>query len=109
MKEHILNKVTDAGSNFASDNEDDELDEETLRDAIMTGHVTPDELGEAFVCSVLDNLGLENTLAQRRADRIEAIQAEMVRSFEEGLLEGRASKRDIRALAERFVDAIHKS
>jgi hypothetical protein len=108
MKEVILSKAHEVGLDFADHDRKygDDLDKETLLDAILTGHVMPDELGEVFIWGVLENLGLENNLTQRREDKIEAIQEEMFRSFEEGLLGARPSKKDIRAVAERIVDAV---
>lgn len=69
MKERILGMAKDAGLSFSR--KDEQLDTDTLRDAFQTGHVTPDEFGETFVRSVLEGLGLENDLVQRREDKIE--------------------------------------
>jgi hypothetical protein len=108
MRELILNKVRDIGCGFASRKEDEELDEDTLRDAITTGHITPDEIAEAFVVSVLEALGLENNIKERREDRIEA----SLRALEDGALtapRGQLSyseRKARRAVMGKIVDAI---
>ena len=109
MKELILGKVRDAGLAFAAyaRKEDEALDGDTLREAFLTGHVTPDELAEAFILSVLENLGLENNIEQRREDRIEKALV--------ALEEGRSSitpwtplPKTRRAFVEKLVDAIYQ-
>ncbi len=108
MKETVLDRIDVAGYEFAvvGRRGDEDLDEDTLHDAIVTGHIAPDEIGEAFIVSVLESLGLDSKLEQRRLDRIEKIRGALVASFEMGLLERRASREDLEKVAEKIICAL---
>lgn len=114
MRNIILDKAADAGLNFAKYDrkEDEELDQDTLRDAIMTDHVTPDEIAEAFVISALESLGFENDLKQRREDKIQKV-LEVISSTRTLMFVASpfrpptlAMSSELRLFAEKVVDAM---
>jgi hypothetical protein len=108
VKDIILTKAAEAGRAFASisleePEELDEIIEGELREAIMTDHVTPDQIAEAFVVSMLEGLGLENNLETRRDDKVDAVLSVFSEVIGEKYVPEKAA---MRRFAERIVDAI---
>jgi hypothetical protein len=109
MKQIILDTAADAGLAFAdyARKEDEALDQDTLRDALHTGHVSPDEIAETFITSVLENLGLENDLLQRREDKVEKV-LKVLGPFLVAFSMPPIMKEVGREVAEKIVDALYK-
>jgi hypothetical protein len=106
MKKEILDAVKELGELLAQ--ESPELSEEELRDAIMTSHVLPDEIGEAFIVSFLEGLGLENNLEQRHDDRVQKLLSPLNEILLEALTIGRLpTEPGLRKLAGRLVKALY--
>lgn len=83
---------------------------EWLREAIMTDHIQPDDLGEYFISGLMERLGLENDLAQRREDKIQKVllvlDTIMVFVFQKHAPPVQSTAADRRKLAEAIVDKL---
>ncbi len=108
MKNQILEAVGELADLLAQ--EDPEIGAEDLREAITTGYIDPDEIGEAFITGVMESLGLENNLAQRRDDKIEkvlsALNSSQELTHQMGMPPARWVNADRRRLAKKIVDAL---
>lgn len=108
MKELILEEARHAGYEFArgapATCTNTKFDTEVLQDALMTGHITPDELAETFVTSVLGTLGLENNVEQRREDKIDALLPVLRELFMKAGVP--KTQTTLRKAAEKLVEAV---